>query len=83
MEVPSSNEIDMDVFLSIFLAILATAAHEEHAAFIYDNDSNTYFYNQIARGLDEREVSRKVSSTEAYQAFAPRNMLKGRIRLVC
>jgi hypothetical protein len=65
----------------LLLAITALAVYpdseaDEIAAFIYNNGGDLYSRQAIATRMKELRITRKVSSTEAYQAFTPNAILR-------
>ena len=62
--------------MGIFLQIWPTATADQIAAFLYNQGGELYSRESICERLKEIGMTRKVSSTEAYQAFSPINLLK-------
>jgi len=56
------------------MTIYPSAEHDEMATFIYNEGGRLYSRQDISKRLIDMEVTRKVASTEAYQAFLPRNI---------
>lgn len=65
--------------LCVFLTAYPDGLADEVALFIYNNGGGIYSREDISRRMDELELSKKISSTEAYQAFEPRNMLRAEL----
>jgi hypothetical protein len=72
------NLIGWDQFLLVvFLFIYPEAQEDEIAMFIYENgEGNVYSRSVVSRRLREMKFTSKKASTEAYQAFTPRNLLR-------
>jgi len=64
------------LLLVVFFLVWPCGDADECAAFIFNNGGDVYSRQAIADRLGELQLSRKVSSTEAYQAFHPINMMK-------
>jgi hypothetical protein len=64
------------LLLSMFVYIYPTATADEIATFIVNNGGGTYTRQQISQRFSDLDYTRKRSSTEAYQAFLPRNLLR-------
>jgi hypothetical protein len=61
----------------VFFLFAYPSAHEDEiATFIYDSGGDIYERSQISKRLKELKMTKKKASTEAYQAFYPRNILK-------
>ena len=67
------------VLLAIAITIWPDLTLEEISVFIFTEGGNFYSRQAISTRMKELEISRKVSSTEAYQAFTPTNLLKERL----
>jgi hypothetical protein len=52
---------------------------DEIAMFIYKNGGDVYERSVVSRRLKDLQLTGKCASTEAYQAFTPRNLLKRRL----
>jgi hypothetical protein len=77
---PSQALVGRDQWLlCILLTIYPDAGGDEATIFLYDNGGNIYNRADISKRLDELRLSKKVSSTEAYQAFEPRNILRAEL----
>jgi hypothetical protein len=75
----SSTLVGEDQLLMVFLLFAYPAAQEDEiAAFIYDSGGKIYERSQISKRLKELKMTKKKGSTEAYQAFTERNILKCR-----
>ena len=73
----SATIIGFEQFLMwMFLVAYPEAQDDEVAAFIAEHTGNIYKRNQISRRKKELGITRKRSSTEANQAFLPRNVLR-------
>jgi hypothetical protein len=69
--------VGMDlILLVVFYTIWPCGSADEACTFIYNNGGDIYERPDISKRLKELDYSRKISSTEAYQAFTPINMLK-------
>ena len=64
------------LLLAVFFVIWPCGSADECAAFIFNEGGDLYSRSEISHRLRELHVTRKVSSTEAYQAFLPINRLK-------
>jgi len=62
------------LLLAIFIIIYPKATLDEMATFIYNKGGGLYSRQDMSRRLRGLRVIRKVGSTEAYQAFTPRNI---------
>jgi hypothetical protein len=72
--------IGIDQFLlAIAITIWPDLTIDEMAVFIYREGGGIYSRQAISARLSELEISRKVTSTEAYQAYTPTNLLKERL----
>mgnify|MGYP000635969214 CR=1 FL=1 len=64
------------LLLVLAITIYPDSNEDEIATFIYNEGGGLYPNSTISRGLKELNISRKVVSTEAYQAFTPINLFK-------
>jgi hypothetical protein len=64
------------LLLCIFLLAHPDADDDEVAVFIVNNGGQLYDRQLISKRKEELDISRKVASIEAYQAFLPRNILR-------
>jgi hypothetical protein len=66
------------LLLMIYISILhPDATLDEMATFIYNEGAGGHYSNEVlSKQLKELEITKKASSTEAYQAFEPQNVLK-------
>ena len=64
------------LFLSIGLFAYPTSSEDELAAFIANQGGDIYSRQEISKRLADLELSKKIASTEAYDAFTPRNRLR-------
>jgi hypothetical protein len=72
----SSTIVGEDQLLMVFLLFAYPEAQEDEiAAFIYDSGGQIYERSQISKRLKELNMTKKKASTEAYQAYTPRNIL--------
>jgi len=62
------------LLLVIFLIIHPKASLDEMATFIYNEGGGLYSRQDLSKRLKALKVTRKVGSTEAYQAFLPHNI---------
>ena len=67
------------LLMALCLSIWPDATADEIATFIYNEGGGVYSRAKIARRLKKLHVTRKVSSTEAYQAFLPNNLLRAEL----
>jgi hypothetical protein len=71
----SSTIVGEDQLLMVFLLFAYPEAQEDEiAAFIYDSGGQIYERSQISKRLNELAMTKKKASTEAYQAYTPRNI---------
>ena len=63
------------LLLSIGVYTYPTVTEDELAAFIANQGGDVYSRQAISSRLQDLALLRKVSSTEAYDAFSPRNQL--------
>lgn len=69
-----------DQFLLCIYSVSHPDAQLDHvAAFNYRNGGGLYTRGQISSRFKELEITRKVASTEAHQAFEPRNVFKAQL----
>ena len=74
---PCTNLEGKDLLLmSVFYVIWPTGSMDECCAFIYNNGGNVYSRSDVSLRLKKLKISRKVSSTEAYQAHTQVNRLR-------
>ena len=74
------NLIGVDqMLLSICLYAYPEAQADEIAMFIYEHGGEIYNRGTISRRMKELKMTRKAASTEAYQAFTPRNLLRAEL----
>lgn len=72
--------VGLDQFiLCIYITTFPEAEADEIAAFIYSNGGGLYSRHAIYKRLNELDITRKVASTEAYQAYYPQNVLKANL----
>lgn len=64
------------LLMSIFLFAWPEAEADEVATYIYNNSGNLYSRQDISSRMKDLDLTKKVASTEAYQAFEPRNVLR-------
>jgi hypothetical protein len=64
------------LLMSIFLFAWPEAEADEVATYIYNNSGNLYSRQDISSRMKDLDLTKKVASTEAYQAFKPRNVLR-------
>ena len=70
-------DFDQQLMLSFYLQVYPDAeANEMAASFIYNMGGRVYSRAAISKRLKAIVVSRKASSTEAYQAFTPQIILR-------
>ena len=63
--------------LVVLLFIYPEAQEDEIAMFTFENgEGNVYSRSVVSRRLREMKCTSKKASTEAYQAFTPRNILR-------
>ena len=65
--------------LCLYSVAYPEASADEIAAFIYRNGGNLYSRSAITTRFNELEITRKVSSTEAHQAYLPQNVFKAQV----
>lgn len=66
-----------DQLLMVFLLFACPEAQEDEiTAFIYGSGGQIYERSQILKRLNELAMTKKEASTEAYQAYTPRNILR-------
>jgi len=71
--------VGADLFaMVLFKKAYPHSGSEEVAVFIYDQTGGIFTSSQISTKLIELGNTRKRASTEAYQAFEPRNLRKFR-----
>jgi hypothetical protein len=76
----SETLVGRDQFLmSLFLIIFPDAEADEIALFIYNNGGQIYERFAISKRMQELGLTKKIASTEAYQAFTPENVLKAEL----
>ena len=69
-----SNEtiVEVDQFLAVVcLTIWPDSTTDDIATFIYNKGGGMYTRGQVSNRLGEMDITRKVGSTEAYEAFSP------------
>ena len=77
---PREQLIGKDLLLmSIFLYIYPDATADETCAFIFNNGGELYSRQAISKRMKDVGMSKKVTSTEAYQAFLPVNVRKAEL----
>ena len=64
------------LLLAIFLSIHPKSTHDQQAAYIFNEGGLLYSNFEISRKLKEMNITKKVGSTEAYQAFLEHNVRK-------
>jgi hypothetical protein len=64
------------MLLALFLAAYPEAKADEIAIFIYENGGRVYNRGIISFRMKELGMTQKTTSTEAWQAFTPINLLK-------
>ena len=75
-----SSIVGIDQFLlAIAITIWPDLTLDEIGVFIFREGGGIYTRQMISSRMQEMEISRKTSSTEAYQAFTPTNLLKERL----
>jgi hypothetical protein len=76
----SETIIRRDQFLiSLFIIIFPDATADKIALFIYNNGGQIYERSKISKHMQELGLTKKIASTEAYQAFTPRNALRAEL----
>lgn len=76
----SESLVGVDQYwLCYYKFLYPEASFDECATFLYDRTGNVYENSAISKRLKEMGYSRKRGSTEAYQAFLPRNVLRHRL----
>jgi hypothetical protein len=75
---PCTNVENFDLLLmAVYYVIWPTGSMDECCAFIYNNGGDDYSRSDsISLRLKKLKISRKVSSTEAYQAYTLHNRLR-------
>ena len=66
-------------YLALFLTAYPDASADEIALFIYNETGSVYSRPDISKRMKDLELTKKIASTEAYQAFEPRNLLRERL----
>jgi len=66
-------------YLCLFLTAYPDASADEAALFIYNNTGRVYSRKDVSKRLKELDLTKKIASTEAYQAFEPRNVLRAQL----
>ena len=61
------------------ITIWPDSTTDEVALFIYNEGGGVFTRGQVARRLKELGVTRKVGSTEAYEAFTPQNLFRAEL----
>jgi len=77
-----SNEtiIGADQFLAVIcVTIWPDSTTDDISTFIYDEGGDFYIRSQVSKRRKEMEITRKVGSTEAYEAFMPHNVLRAEL----
>ena len=64
------------LLLVLAITIYPDTTLDEIATFVYNEGGGLYPNSTISRRLKELNISKKVASTEAYQAFTPQNLFK-------
>jgi hypothetical protein len=64
------------LLLVLAITIYPDGTEDEMATFIYNEGGGLYLNSTISKRLKELQITKKVASTEAYQAFTPENLLK-------
>jgi hypothetical protein len=65
--------------MSLFLVIFPDADADEITLFIYNHGGQVYERSEITKRMQELGLTKKIASTEAYQAFTPENVLKAEL----
>jgi transposase len=72
-----NNLVEQDqLLLSMVLFMYPNARADQIGAFIYNNGGALYSREDISKRMKQLGLSKKKGSTEAYQAFTPRNLLR-------
>jgi hypothetical protein len=75
-----SSLIGVDQLLLVLsILIYPDGNMDEMATFIYNEGGGLYTNRTISKQLHELQITQKVASTEAYQAFTPQNLLKAEL----
>ena len=71
--------IIIDLFaMVVYLKAYPCALADEVCTFVYHQTGSVYSREQVSTKITELGMTNKRASTEAYQAFEPRNILKCR-----
>ena len=71
-----STIVGADQFLTVIcLTIWPDSTADEIATFVFNEGGGVYTREQVSRRLKDLMITRKVGSTEAYEAFTPDNVL--------
>ena len=64
------------ILLAVFYSIWPCGDADEACIFIFNNGGDVYTRNDVSKRMKDIQMTRKVASTEAYQAFLPNNLLR-------
>jgi hypothetical protein len=67
------------MLLAVCLYAYPEAQADEIAMFIFENGGGIYNRGAISNRMKDLKMTRKAASTEAYQAFTPRNLLRAEL----
>jgi hypothetical protein len=67
------------MLLAVCLYAYPDASADEIAMYIFENDGGIYSRGSISKRMKELKMSRKAASTEGYQAFTRRNLLRAEL----
>ena len=74
---PTQQVVGIDqLLMTIYIAVYPDTEGDKIATYVFNEGGELYSRQVTSKRLCELDVTRKVASTEAYQAFLPINILK-------